>query len=136
MAYIETLGACEYDNLIAGNTIPTHTATGTIASGQGKLTRGTVLALSTGTSGTGKLVILGTSAGASETLTAYGILCDEVDATSADAVGEIYVTGQFNTDRLIVKSEYTMTAADIQALRDGGIYIENAVTLIDPDAED
>ena len=83
--YIETLGACEYDNLIAGNTIPTHTATGTIASGQGKLARGTVLALSTGTSGTNKLVILGTTAGGNETLTAYGILCDEVDATSADA---------------------------------------------------
>lgn len=136
MAYIETLGACEYDNLIAGNTIPTHTATGTIASGQGKLTRGTVLALSTGTSGTGKLVILGTTAGSNETLTAYGILCDEVDATSADAVGEIYVTGQFNTERLIVKESYSMTTADVQALRDGGIYIENAVTLIDPDAED
>ena len=29
-----------------------------------------------------------------------------------------------------------MTTADVQALRDGGIYIENAVTLIDPDAED
>ncbi len=136
MAYIETLGACEYDNLIAGNTIPTHTATGTIASGQGKLTRGTVLALSTGTSGTGKLVILGTTAGSNETLTAYGILCDEVDATSADAVGEIYVTGQFNTEQLIVKESYSMTTADVQALRDGGIYIENAVTLIDPDAED
>nr|DAO50930.1 MAG TPA: Head decoration protein [Caudoviricetes sp.] len=136
MAYIETLGAYEYDNLIAGNTIPTHTATGTIASGQGKLTRGTVLALSTGTSGTGKLVILGTTAGSNETLTAYGILCDEVDATSADAVGEIYVTGQFNTERLIVKESYSMTTADVQALRDGGIYIENAVTLIDPDAED
>ena len=136
MAYIETLGACEYDNLIAGNTIPTHTATGTIASGQGKLTRGTVLALSAGTSGTGKLVILGTTAGSNETLTAYGILCDEVDATSADAVGEIYVTGQFNTERLIVKESYSMTTADVQALRDGGIYIENAVTLIDPDAED
>ena len=103
--YIETLGACEYDNLIAGNTIPTHTVTGTIASGQGKLARGTVLALSTGTSGTNKLVILGTTAGGNETLTAYGILCDEVDATSADAVGEIYVTGQFNTNQLIVKEE-------------------------------
>lgn len=131
--YIETLGACEYDNLIAGNTIPTHTVTGTIASGQGKLARGTVLALSTGTSGTNKLVILGTTAGGNETLTAYGILCDEVDATSADAVGEIYVTGQFNTNQLIVKDEYTMTTADVQALRDGGIYIENSVTLPEPE---
>lgn len=134
--YIETLGACEYDNLIAGNTIPTHTVTGTIASGQGKLARGTVLALSTGTSGTNKLVILGTTAGGNETLTAYGILCDEVDATSADAVGEIYVTGQFNTNQLIVKDEYPMTTADVQALRDGGIYIENSVTLPEPEDAD
>lgn len=125
MKYYENLGAMTTDNLIAGNNIPIHTCTGTIVAGMGKLVRGTVLALSSGTAGTGKLSVLGTTAASNETLTAYGILCDDVDATSADAVAEVYVSGQFNKNKLTVKASYTMTAADIKALRDGGIYVEN-----------
>ena len=123
--YYENLGECVPDNLIAGNDIPLVTESGSIRSGQGALKRGTVLALSTGSTGDGKLVILGTTATpTTETLTAYGILADDVDATTG-AVAEVYVTGQFNRDALIVKSEYTIKTEDIVALRDGGILVEN-----------
>lgn len=125
--YLEKIGECTPDNLFAGNSISAFTVSGTVKSGEGALKRGTVLAMSSGTAGTGKLVILGTTAASSETLTAYGILCDDVDATSADAVAELYVTGQFNKNALIVKSGYTIAAADIAALRDGGIFIETAI---------
>ena len=119
--YYESLGACVPDNLIAGNTIPILTASATIAAAEGKLVRGTVLAASAD----GKLKQLSAeSAGASEA--AYGILCDDVDATS-EAVAEVYVSGQFNKNALTTKADYKRTAADIQALRNGGIYIENAM---------
>lgn len=121
--YFENLGACPVDNLIAGNTIPIHTASATIAAAEGKLVRGTVLAAGAD----GKLKQLATeSASASEV--PYGILCDDVDATS-EAVAEVYVSGQFNANALTTKADYNMTAADIKALRDGGIYIENAMSI-------
>ena len=121
--YFENLGACTMDNLIAGNTMPILTASATLAAGQGKLVRGTVLAAGTD----GKLKQLAAeSAGASEV--AYGILCDDVDATE-ETVAEVYVSGQFNANALVTKEKYQMTAADIKALRDGGIYIEHAMLI-------
>lgn len=125
--YYEKLGECAPDNLVAGNNISTHTVSGTIASGAGKLARGTVLALSGGTAGTGKMSVLGTAAAENETLTAYGILCDGVDATSEDAVAEVYVTGQFNKGALVVKDGYSITNGDIKSLRDGGIFVERVM---------
>lgn len=121
--YYEKIGTCTPDNLIAGNTIPILTIAATIAAAEGNLVRGTVLSQGTD----GKLKQLSsTSSGASEV--PYGILCDDVDATS-EAVAEVYVSGQFNANALVTKSEYKMTTADIKALRDGGIYIENAMTV-------
>lgn len=119
--YFENLGACMPDNLIAGNTIPIHTASATIAAASGKLVRGAVLT----TGADGKLKpISAESAGATEL--PFGILCDDVDATS-EVVAEVYVSGQFNASALVTKDDYKMTAADVKALRDGGIYIENAM---------
>lgn len=37
------------------------------------------------------------------------------------------MSGQFNASALVTKDDYKMTAADVKALRDGGIYIENAM---------
>ncbi len=127
MAYLEKLGQMAYDNLIASLDVKLLTGTVVITSGQGKLARGTVLAMSSGTAGTGECVILGTAAASNETLSAYGILADDVDATSADAVAEVYLAGCFNKNALIVKSGHTMTAAEIQELRKCGIVLEIAV---------
>lgn len=125
--YNDKLGEMVPDNLIADPTVKQIIQTGVISSGQGVLARGTVVDLSTGSSGTGKLVIHGTAAGSNETLTPYGVLTDDADATSADAVAEVYVTGKFHKSALIVKNSTTLSVADIQALRNGGIFVENVM---------
>ena len=51
-------------------------------------------------------------------------LPDEVDASGASpVVGVAYRTGHFNTKALIVADGYTMTAADKEELRKGGILL-------------
>lgn len=120
----QQIGTCEADNLIISGKFQRDAVSVTIASGEGVLSRGTVIAMS---SATGKCVILGTTAGEDETLTPYGIICDEVDATSADAVTTAYRTGHFNKEALIVDDNYTMTDADEAALRNGGIYLDSAM---------
>ena len=112
--YNEKIGELTHDNLIASTAVRLLTQSVTVASGQGVLARGTVVALDAG-----KAKILNTG------LTAHGVLCDEVDATSADAVAEVYVTGCFNKDALIVADGYALTDADAKTLRDGGIFFEN-----------
>lgn len=94
----------------------------------GTLVRGTVLAKSSGSAGDGKLVILGSTAASNETLTAYGILCDDTEVgTSEDVNALIYVAGSFDPEKLIVKEGYTVTDADIDALRNGGIFMKAAI---------
>ena len=115
--YNEKIGECKADNLIANLNVKQITQSATIKSGAGELARGTLLGLGAD----GKCVKFGTTTG----LTAYGILCDAVDATGADAVAEIYVAGVFNKNALILDGE--LAAADIQALRNGGIFLENSV---------
>ena len=116
-----------YDGLIT-NVVPdivTGAATIRKLGTAGTLKRGTVLAKSSGTAGDGKLVVLGNTAASNETLTAYGILCDDTDVgTSADVNALVYLAGSFDPDRLIVKEGYTMVAADIDALRNGGIFLK------------
>ena len=88
----------------------------------GKLVRGTVLAISGGSAGDGKLVILGSTAASNETLTPYGILCDDTDVgTSADVAAPVYIGGCFDPGKVTVKSGYTITAADKDKLRTYGI---------------
>lgn len=115
--YNEKIGEMKQDNLFASVDVRALTNGVTIAAGEGELKRGTVLSLGTD----GKCKVISATSG----LTPYGILCDDVDATS-EAVAEVYVSGVFNKNALIVKSGYTLTAADITALRNGGIYLETS----------
>lgn len=115
--YNEKIGECKADNLIANLNVKQITQSVTIKSGAGALERGTLLGLGSD----GKAVKFGSTTG----LTAYGILCDAVDATGADAVAEVYVTGVFNKNALILEGE--LSVADIAALRNGGIFLENSV---------
>ena len=115
--YFEKLGEMVADNLIANTDVKAITASGTIASGAGVLVRGTVVA----TDSNGKLVAMASGK------TPYAVLCDDVDATEADAVAEVYLTGRFNKNALVVAEGYTLTAADINTLRNGGIFVEAAV---------
>lgn len=113
--YNEVIGEFTPDKLIANIHVKTLTQSVTVAASQGVLQRGTVLALD-GTEA--KIMATG--------LTPHGVLCDDVDATEA-AVAEVYVTGCFNKGALIVADGYDLTAADVLALRNGGIFLENVM---------
>lgn len=91
------------------------------------LKRGTILAMSSGTAGDGKLVILGTTAATNETLTPDCILTDDIEVgTANDVVTTVYTAGCFDSGKITVKSGYTMTAADYDALRKYGIVFKAA----------
>lgn len=129
----ENLGSVTPDNLIADMFPPAEPFTVKIrkeATAAATYKRGTVLALSTGTAGDGKLVILGTTAASDETLTANCVLAEDVEVgTTADAVALAYRTGHFNTNTLTVKTGYTLAAADKEALRTAGILLSDAVEI-------
>lgn len=117
--YYETLGELGFDNIEnSAGTAPIITGLRTILSGQGVLKRGTALAINAA----GKMVILGT-----DSATANCILAEDVDATSADASAMVYLSGHFNANKLAVKASHTITAAEIEAFRSAGIYLENAM---------
>lgn len=133
----ETIGTVEYDGLIVDNVPVADVFSVTIrkeAESVTTLKRGTVLALSGGKDGDGKMVILGTAATTEsnkvENITANCVLCDDVEVgTTADVTALAYRTGHFARNKLIAKADYTMTAADEQALREGGILLDDAIEI-------
>ena len=125
----ENLGYVGPDNLIADMYPPTDPFMVKIrkeATAAATYKRGTVLALSAGTAGDGKFVILGTS----ETLTANCVLAEDTEVgTDADTVAIAYRTGHFNANMLTVAESYTLNAADKEALRTAGILLSDAVEI-------
>lgn len=88
----------------------------TILAGQGELKRGTVLA----TNEANKCVILGTAKAEGETNNpvAKYILAKDVDASgNSDVVAIAYDEARVIKQHLIVKTNYTITAADLDNLR-------------------
>lgn len=66
----------------------------------------------------------GSPAVAAEVLTPDCILCDDTNiGTEADVNVAVYTAGCFNKEALIVKSEYTLSEADKDKLRERGIYL-------------
>lgn len=113
----EKLGDMEYDGLLTGIAPPAIVGGGTIRklSAETTLVRGTVLAAS---DTDGKLVVLGTAADSGETLTPDSILCDDITVgTTDDEPTSVYIAGCFDPDKVTVADGYTMTAADLDALR-------------------
>lgn len=130
MAIIER-ESIELDGLIAG----THPATDIVTIQITKLStattykRGTLLDLSGGTGGDGNFKIHGTAAGSNETLTPNMVLAKDVDVgTESNAVAFAYRTGNFNKSKLIVGESGSITATDIEALRDVGILISDQIS--------
>lgn len=124
------LGSMDYDGLIADIYPKLVVSGGTIRklAEAATIKRGTILAKSSGTSGDGKLVVLGTAAsGDTETLTAYAILCDDVDVgTTDDVTVPVYLAGCFNLNKCITINDHTITEAEKDALRNGGIFFKAA----------
>jgi hypothetical protein len=124
----ENLGSVGYDGLIVANEPVADVFTVTIrkeATAAATYKRGTVLALS---AGTGKLVILGSTATTNETLTANCILAEDVEVgTTADVTVLAYRTGHFARNKLAVASGYTLKATDEEELRKSGILLSDAI---------
>lgn len=116
--YNEKISEMVADNLIASVDVKTITQSVTIASGSGVLKRGAVINMNAA----GKGQPVGTAS-----TTAHGILYDDVDATSADVVAEVYIAGAFNKNAVVEASGKDLTADDIKNLRFNGVYLENAV---------
>lgn len=127
----ENIGTVDYDGLIVTNEPVADVFTVTIrkeTSEKATFKRGTVLALSSGTDGDGKMVALGTTAGSNETLTANAILCDDTEiGTAADVEATAYRTGHFARNKLIFSGEYILKPADEEALRAAGILLSDAL---------
>ena len=126
----KSLGTMEFDGLIADINPKLAVSGGTIRklSKADTIKRGTVLALSGGTAGDGKMVALGTTAKSNETLTANAILCDDTKVgTDADVEATAYRTGHFARNKLAVASGYTLKATDEEELRKAGILLSDAI---------
>ena len=130
MANYEAMGEMKYANIWNSVDVPIITGLRTIRklSAAAIYKAGTALALSGGTAGDGKLVILGTAAASNETLTANCILAEDGEGgTDADVQALVYLSGHANANKLAVASSHTITAAEIEAFRAAGIYLENAM---------
>ena len=93
----------------------------------GTLKRGTIMAVSSGSAGDGKLVVLGTTAETNEVLTPDCVLADDVEVgTSADVKAVAYISGCFDPEHTTVKTGYTVSAADYDALRVRNILFKDA----------
>lgn len=109
------------DNLFAGNVMPKVTDTMVIAAGQ-NLPRGAVLGR-VSADGKGKLVDKNATDGSQNV---YAILAEDVDATAADKIAPVYLTGEFNENALTLAEGTTVD--DIRAsARAMGIFIKSTV---------
>lgn len=131
MANYEVMGEVKYANIWNSVDVPIITGLRTIRKLTGAAATykaGTALALSGGTAGDDNLVILGTAAASNETLTANCILAEDVEVgTDADVQALVFLSGHANANKLAVASSHTITAAEIEAFRAAGIYLENAM---------
>jgi hypothetical protein len=91
----------------------------TIVSGAGVLVRGTLLGLITAS---GKLKTSLTAAGDGSN-SAFAILAEDVDATSADKTASVYLAGSFNQAAITLGTGWTIATAKA-ALRSLGIFIK------------
>lgn len=120
------IGEMEYDGLVIDTTPKVEVRGKTIRklSAETELKRGTILAKS---STDGKLVILGTTAASSETLTPDCILCDDITiGTTEDVIATVYTAGCFDVEKTTVASSYTIKESDYDTLRKYGIVFKAA----------
>ncbi|MFS0766045.1 head decoration protein [Peribacillus phoenicis] len=113
-----TLGSFEYDNLFAGGVQPVVTDSIIVKSGQSYV-RGSVLA-----KGADGIAVLVDSASATASIKKpFGILTDDVDATTENVPTTVYLTGEFNQEALVFGGTDTFNTHK-GALRDIGIILK------------
>ena len=117
-----TLETYSPDNLIAGD-FPMVTGDGTILAGR-SLVRGTVLAKDSANSN--KLVAVDSASGTTSIQSPVAVLAADVDASEADAVGPLYLAGEFTENALTFGGTDTAdTHRD--AMRDLSMFIKKTV---------
>lgn len=117
---VKKVGSVGQDNLIAKPFPPAEPFGVKVAAGEGQLKRGTVLAL--GEDGSYTMLAAATTGKAN------CVLADDVDASGETAVTAVaYRTGHFNSKALIMAEGYTLTQADKEELRKGGILLSEMV---------
>lgn len=120
----EVIGTFMPEQLVADTSVPLDVVTVTISKSTGSevaLKRGSVLAADA----SGKCSLLngrGTSS-----VAAYVLAEPVTTSTAEDVVGVAYQTGKFIRQSLIVAEGYELSTADVKALRDAGIFMENAM---------
>ena len=110
------------DNLFGGNVAPVVANEELIVSGAGVLTRGTVLGLVTAS---GKLNIVD-STKSDGTQIPYAVLAEDIDATSADKKCGVYLTGEFNINKLVFGGTDTAATHKVNA-RKIGIFFKKTI---------
>lgn len=112
MAIHETVTGVTYDELLGGPEIAVLTKNVTLTKGAAHK-RGELLTLD-GTTGAYALAEAGKVASV--------VLAYDTDATNADTVATVYISGRFNREKLIVAAGDTVDAHE-EELRDAGIYL-------------
>ena len=119
MSYHETIkDATGYDELLAGSEIAILTKNVTLK--QGKVYQRGMLLTAKKDGGTDAIKAEQTIKGAA----ADYILRTDVDATKADTVGTVYVSGRFNREKLIAAAGDTVNAHE-EELRTKGIFLSS-----------
>ena len=118
------IGEMNYDGLISDTNPAVRVGGGTIRAlaAEAVLTRGTIMAKSSGSAGDGMLVPLGITAKADETLTPNAILCDDLEVGTSESINvPVYLAGCFDPGKCAVNTGYTVTEDDKDKLRERGI---------------
>lgn len=119
----------EYDNLITGISPDPEIEVVEMLqlAAETKYKKGTLLGIHTADASAGKCVILGTVAGGGENIVPAYILAEDctVSAT-ADTPVSAYRSGCFAPEQVIVDDGYTLTDADIDALRTRNIVFKSS----------
>lgn len=118
------------DQLIAGDAkVVSHGAT--FLTGQGVIARGTVVGLVTSS----QKYIKSVQTASDGSQTALAIVADTVDTTAGDALGGVYLSGEFNSDAMTFDASWTLQTTLRAALRNVAIWLKvvsGAMTNADP----
>lgn len=114
------------DSLIQDSKHPIDVTTVSVATGGGILKRGTVLSLTS----ENKYVVTGSTLVGGVTAKANCVVSDDVDTTTGGSTiaVPVYISGSLNKNALTVEASYTLIQADIEDLRNAGIFISSANT--------
>lgn len=117
MAMVTVVDGVHYDELIGGTALPAITKNVTLKGVTATYKRGTLMALVAE-----KYEIVDSEAETGAEV-ANAILAQDVILTGADVVATVYVSGQFNREKIIVAKEADSATAHEEELRLVGIYL-------------